>query len=179
MLGPFDYAFGQTLGYEGGYSYETDDRGGRTKYGITEAVYLDACRRGIINLTAPDIRDLTMEQAKAIYLTDYWNRLRLNEVKDAAIAAEIFDTAVNMGRTAATLICQRALNYLGESLEEDGIMGRKTIEALNKWADKDSRALFVCLNGFQFMRYVAIVKENETQHKFARGWTKRVQSYQT
>ena len=58
-------------------------------------------------------------------------------------------------------------------------MGPKTIAAINKWAEKDQRALFICLNGFQFMQYVKIVSGNDTQKKFARGWTKRVQSYQT
>lgn len=177
MLGPFDYAFNLILGFEGGYSNDPDDRGGRTKYGITEAVFRDSIRRKLINPVSTDIRHMTQANAKTIYLYDYWNKIHLNEIVDQFIAAEIFDTAVNMGRTTATLICQRALNFLGEALEEDGIMGGLTIAALNRWCRKDSRALFICLNGFQFMRYVAIVKENESQHKFARGWTKRVQSY--
>jgi len=177
-MGAFDHAFKETLGFEGVYSDVTEDRGGRTKYGITEATFRDALKRGIV-VGVSDVADLTVPQAKAIYRADYWDRLQLFRLEDQRIAAEIFDTAVNMGRSAAALICQRALNYLGEKLEEDGIMGRKTIAALNKWSTKDSRALFVCLNGFQFMRYVKIVSGNDTQKKFARGWTKRVQSYQT
>jgi hypothetical protein len=39
------------------------------------------------------------------------------------------------------------------------------------------RALFICLNGFQFKRYVQIIENNVTQKRFARGWTKRIQSY--
>ena len=179
MLGPFDYAFNQTLGYEGGYSDKQGDRGGKTKYGITEMVFKDAIRRGIISPVSADIRKITLEQAKAIYLFDYWHKLSLNSVRDGMIAAEIFDTAVNMGRAAAALIYQEALNYLGETLDEDGIMGPKTIAAINKWADKDQRALFICLNGFQFMRYTEIVRCDATQKMLSRGWTKRVQSYQT
>jgi len=48
---------------------------------------------------------------------------------------------------------------------------------LNKWSSKDERALFVCLNGFQFIRYVGIVEMNASQKRFARGWTKRIQTY--
>lgn len=180
MLGPFDYAFNQTIGHEGSkFTNNPADRGGPTKYGITEAVYKAAIKRKIINPVSVGIRNLTERDAKAIYLFDYWNRMRLNEVVDRYIAAEIFDTSVNMGRKAAAMICQKALNYLGESLEEDGIMGPKTINALNRWSDKDPRALHICLNGFQFMRYTEIVKGDGTQHAFARGWTRRVQSYQT
>lgn len=180
MLGPFDYAFNQTIGYEGAkYTDDPDDRGGPTKYGITEAVYKSAIKRKIISPVSVGIRNLTEREAKAIYLYDYWNRMRLNEVVDQFIASEIFDTAVNMGRKAAATICQKALNYLGESLEEDGIMGPKTINALNRWSNKDPRALHICLNGFQFMRYAEIVKDDGTQQTFARGWTRRVQSYRT
>lgn len=175
----FDYAFNATLGMEGVYSDDEDDRGGRTKYGIIEAVFKSAIRRGLIRPVKADIRDLSVEDAKTIYRAEYWDKLRLDEVSDITIAAEIFDTAVNMGVNAATLICQRALNYLGESLDEDGRMGPRTLNALNRWSQKDRRALFVCLNGFQFQRYVAIVEGDKSQRKFVRGWTKRVQSYQT
>ena len=180
MLGSFDYAFNQTIGYEGAkYTDHPADRGGPTKYGITEAVYREAIKRKIISPVSVSIRNLTEREAKAIYLYDYWNRMRLNEVVDQFIASEIFDTSVNMGRKAAATICQKALNYLGESLEEDGIMGHKTINALNRWSNKDPRALHICLNGFQFMRYTEIVKGDGTQQIFARGSTRRVQSYRT
>mgnify|MGYP001572800222 CR=1 FL=1 len=170
----FDYAFNQTLNLEGIYSDDSADRGGRTKYGITEIVFQDALRRGLISGVS-DIRDLTTAQAKGIYKTDYWLRIRLHEILNVNIAAEIFDTAVNMGRNSAIKIAQESLNFLGEDLVIDGIIGLKTIEALNRWSKKDERALFVCLNGFQFMKYVGIIKYNLTQIKFAMGWTKRIQ----
>ena len=179
MSKKFDYAFRRTIGYEGGYSDEPSDRGGRTRYGITEEVFKDAVRRGLIKPLNPDIRELTVGQAKTIYKVDYWDRLSLDDVLNIDIAAEIFDTAVNMGTSAATKICQRALNYLGETLKDDGIMGPMTLGKINDWCNKDSRALFVCLNGFQFMRYVAIVNRDDSQVRFARGWTRRVQAYQT
>ncbi len=174
----FDYAFQQTLGLEGGYSDDPDDKGGRTNYGITEAVFRDALHRMVISGVS-DISKVTIAQAKAIYKTDYWHAIRLGEILDIAIAAEIFDTAVNMGTGAAVRIAQKALNFLGEKLIGDGAMGPLTIAALNEWCAKDPRALCVCLNGFQFMRYVEIVKKNNAQAKFARGWTKRVQAYRT
>jgi len=172
----FDYAFNQTLGLEGGYSDNPDDKGGQTNYGITEAVFRDALKRMVIS-GVDDIRNITPAHAKAIYKTDYWHRIRLGEILNVGIAAEIFDTAVNMGTGMAVKIAQRALNFLGEDLAADGMMGSKTIEALNRWSQKDSRALFVCLNGFQFMRYIEICKGAPTQKIFARGWTKRIQEY--
>lgn len=172
---PFDYAFEQTLMMEGGYSDDPVDRGGKTNWGITEATLKDAYIRGLVGTR--DVSALNREEARLIYKADYWDPLRLDSVLSPTIAAEIFDTAVNMGKTAAVKIVQESLNYLGESLNVDGIMGIKTLGAINKWTSRDDRALFICLNGFQFKRYVQIIENNATQKRFARGWTKRIQSY--
>lgn len=184
----FDYAFNKTLGLEGGYADVPGDRGGKTKYGITEATFKDALEHGIISGVS-DIRDLTTAQAKAIYQTQYWFTLDLQDVKDISIAAEIFDTAVNSGTKKAVLIAQLALEYLGEAIDLDSIMGPDTLNRINKWCVKDPRALMVSLNGIQFIHFCAIIDQNiiETiqskvrstpdQQQFARGWTRRIQEY--
>ncbi|MBW2607711.1 MAG: hypothetical protein JRD05_08760 [Deltaproteobacteria bacterium] len=166
-MNTFERAFRETLGFEGGYVNDPDDPGGETKFGISKRSYPDV-----------DITALTIEQAKDIYCRDYWEVLRLGEILRELIAVEIFDTAVNMGRRTAVKIAQRALNFLGEDLVEDGKIGSKTIGALNRWGHRDVRALFICLNGFQFMHYRLITKNNRRFKKFARGWTKRIQQYQ-
>jgi len=72
---------------------------------------------------------------------------------------------------------QESLNFLGEKLDVDGIIGKLTLIAIQKWISKDVRALFICLNGFQFMKYVDIIRNDSNQIRFSRGWTKRVQGY--
>jgi len=167
----FEYAVNQTLSFEGIYSNNPDDRGGETKYGITKREFERALEKCIISGVS-DIKDLTVVQAKAIYKINYWFSIRLNEVDSYLIASEMFDTAVNMGTGTAVKIAQDALNFLGENLEVDGKIGPNTIEAINKWCKKDERALFVALNGEQYIRY-----KNNSQMMFHRGWTKRIQSY--
>ncbi|MCK9566253.1 MAG: hypothetical protein M0Q43_09415, partial [Methanothrix sp.] len=149
---------------------------------------LYALERGIIS-GVTDIKDLTIPQAKAIYKVLYWFPLRLQDVKDIAIAAEIFDTGVNSGTPKAALIAQLALDYLGETLALDGNLGPTTLGLINKWCQKDPRALMVSLNGIQFIHFCAIVDQNiidtiqsrvrstPDQQQFARGWTKRIQEY--
>lgn len=163
----FEYAFDKTLRFEGGYVNDPDDPGGETRFGISKRSYPDV-----------DIAALSETQAKDIYRRDYWDALRLDEIYSSLISSEIFDTAVNMGRRTSTRIAQRALNFLGGDLIEDGIIGSKTLFALNVWCLKDEKALFICLNGFQFMRYFEITKDNAKLKRFTRGWTKRVQQYQ-
>jgi lysozyme family protein len=188
MLAAFDLAFSETLGFEGGYSNDPDDggnwTGGKvgmgelkgTMYGISAAQYPDL-----------DIPNLTREQAKAIYYRDYWQPLKLDSfvnpqgepasMRGERIAREIFDTAVNMGVRAAAYIAQRAINFLGEEVKEDGVMGAQTLEALSKQCVKDAEALFKVLNGFQFMYYYRIITRDPDRRKYARGWMRRIQGW--
>ena len=186
----FDYAFEKTLGLEGGYTNDPTDRGGETNFGIIKVVMESAIERGIISDTT--VKDMTIDQAKAIYKADYWDKARLDEIEHKGIATEIFDTGVNSGVKKAIIIVQMALDYLGESPDVDGAIGPQTISLINKWCNKDPRALFVAMNGFQFIHYVLIVddkdlidklatmvKANPDQTKFSRGWTKRIQDYRS
>jgi hypothetical protein len=61
MRESFDKAFELIIGLEGDYSNDPDDPGGETKYGI--------CKRYNPGI---DIKNLTVDQAKDIYLTRYW-----------------------------------------------------------------------------------------------------------
>lgn len=174
-LNNFEYAFAQTFELERGYVPHSD-ADPETNDGITADTFREARRRGIVS-GVEDLRDLTFEQKKTIIRIMWWMEMRLGELNDRDIAAELLDTGVNMGQGAAALIAQKACNYLGDRLSEDGILGEATLEALNRWSAKDKRALFVCLNGFQFMRYVAITAKKAGKRKFARGWTRRIQQY--
>jgi len=156
----------RTIGYEGGYVNDPRDPGGETKFGISKRAY-----------PGLDVAALTMGEAIEIYARDYWDHLRLDDVADAGVAAEIFDTAVNMGRAAAVVCLQEALNFLGEALDEDGDLGPQTLRACNWWCSKDALALCKALNGFQFRRYVEITRAKPGMNVFSRGWMKRIQEY--
>lgn len=165
----FDHAFKKTLGYEGGYVNDPDDPGGETKFGVSQRQYPHL-----------DIANLTLQNAKIIYYRDYWLPLKLDCFDGPAgerIAQEIFDTAVNMGTRAATYIAQRAVNFLGESVTEDGVMGAQTLAALSKWCSRDPEALFKVLNGFQFVYYYKIITREPAKGKYARGWMRRIQGF--
>ena len=162
----FFIAFSRTIGHEGGYVDDPTDPGGETKFGISKRSY-----------PGENIRTLTVERARELYRRDYWDRLKLGQISAVAIAGEIFDTAVNMGRQQATLIAQRAVNFLGGAVAEDGIMGPGTLGALNYLAVKDAEALFRCLNGEQYAVYKEIIEHRPLSQKYVRGWMRRIQDY--
>lgn len=178
MTKAFLNAFKEVLGYEGGYTDEPNDNGNwtggkkdkgelkGTKYGISAASY-----------PTKDIKNLTLEDAQAIYYIDFWHQLRLDEITDYQIQLEIFDTSVNCGVNTAAIMAQKALSFLGAQTAIDGVMGSRTIAALNLMISHDPEALHKALNGYQFMHYERIVINNPSQLKFARGWLKRIQYY--
>ncbi len=61
MRSSFEKAFALTVGVEGGYVNDSRDPGGETKYGIAKRYHPDE-----------DIKNLTLERAKEIYLNEYW-----------------------------------------------------------------------------------------------------------
>jgi len=165
----FDRAFKIVIGHEGGYVNDPDDPGGETKFGISKESYLEL-----------DIKNLTLDQAKEIYKRDYWDRLALDMIKSSTVANEMFDTAVNMGVHRGAIIAQKAVNFLSKSddlLTLDGVVGPKTLGALNKWCEKDALALFRALNGEQYIIYKDILDGRPKSRKYSRGWLRRIQSF--
>lgn len=168
----FEYAFNKILFYEGNYSNEPFDKGGETKYGITKNT---AKNYGYFG----DIKNLTIEDAKNIYKSLYWNILNLDLVNDDKIATEIFDISVNCGTYKAGLLTQKALNIINKNqslwkdIKEDGIIGTQTITILNNLSNNDKNAFIKTLNGLQFMYYYDITKNNPINEYFFRGWIKR------
>lgn len=148
-----------TLTNEGGWSNHPADRGGKTKYGITEST---ARAHGF------DVRTLTEADAIRIYLEDYW---RWEWVLDTRLAAKLFDIGVNMGLTWAIRLLQRALRMLGNTrVLEDGILGPVTRGSTN---GENPAALLATLTYCQMQRYFDIVAAAESQRVFLRGWLTR------
>ena len=97
----FDQAFDILLKHEGGFSDHAADPGGKTRYGITEAVAREVGYRG-------DMRELPLDLAKRIYKDRYWDAVRAEELPEA-IRYAVFDAAVNSGPRQAILWLQRAV----------------------------------------------------------------------
>lgn len=173
----FDYAFSHTIGEEGGLSNHPDDHGGMTKFGVTHAVWRAYCAESR-PLDIRGVSEITLDDAKGVYANLYWAPLNLDMIRDAEVAAEIFDTGVNCGIVAAAKMAQRAFNLLRlagmPDLSVDGRMGPVTRQALNSLIDKGyRRALLAALNAYQAIYYIEIVERNPSQRAFIRGWMKR------
>lgn len=160
---------------EGGYVNHAADRGGPTRYGITEAV---ARAHGYGGAMAKLPRD----EAAAIYRRLYWLRPRFDEVarRSPALATELFDTGANMGPAVAATFLQRALTALNRNgqdypdLVPDGRIGTRTLAALDAFLKLRGRkaepVLLRALEALQGERYLRLAERRPANEAFLYGW---------
>lgn len=160
---------------EGGYVNHPADRGGPTRWGITQAV---ARAQGYTGAMC----DLPRADAAAIYRRLYWLRPAFDRVATRAprIAAELFDTGVNMGTATATGFLQRALNALNRTARDypdiavDRAIGPRTLSALDGFLTVRGRAgetvLLRAMEALQGERYIALAERRPSQEAFLYGW---------
>lgn len=160
---------------EGGYVSHPSDRGGPTRYGITEAVARAHGYSGAM-------RSLPREEAAAIYKRLYWLRPRFDQVakRSKAVAAELFDTGVNMGPAVAATFLQRALSALNRERKDypdlvpDGRIGPATLAALDSFLElrgKSAEAVLLrSLDALQGERYIRLAERRPANEAFLYGW---------
>ena len=164
-MNQFERIFDYLLMVEGGYSNDKNDKGGKTKYGIIEEEARDFGYKG-------DMQDLTIDFAKNIYLKKYYLGNKLDKVVNDKVALSICDWAVNSGRNG-TKNAQIAINQLtNANLDVDGIIGNKTLEALNV---ADPEKFLEVYHNLQKIYYKGKVEADRTQERFLTGWLNRVQ----
>ena len=164
----FERAFNFVIGQEGGYSNNPNDRGGETNYGISSR-FIQA--NGI---KIKSVRDMTLQQAKEIYQVYFWNPLKIDSFKDDIVQLFLFDTAVNCGAGRAIDFLQASINAISR-IAVDGKIGQETIGTCNKITDKDSdrNTLIELLRANRMGFYAHIVRTNESQRCFLKGWINR------
>jgi lysozyme family protein len=150
----FDQAFDILLKHEGGFSDHPADPGGKTRFGITEAVAREVGYRG-------DMRELPLDLAKRIYKDRYWDAVRAEELPEA-IRYAVFDAAVNSGPRQAIRWLQRAVG-----VKDDGIIGPKTLAAVRA-ADPEQLVRRMLAQRLRFMT------ELPNWPAFGRGWARRI-----
>lgn len=150
------------LPHEGGYANNPNDKGGPTKYGITQQTAREHGYTG-------DMRDLPVDVAAEIYGASYWPGLE--EVSNQAIASKILDMRVNFGVTGGNRLAQQAANRLVDPpTATDGRWGPDTVETINA---ADPKALLDELANVSAEHYQAIADRDPSQEVFIRGWMKR------
>lgn len=153
-------AFSSLIEFEGGYSNDSSDKGGETKFGV--------CKKQHAGL---NIKSLTLDQAKKIYFEDYWLPHDYDKIKSINIAEKVFHGTVHTGARQSHLILQRALRAVGfKGLAEDGILGTETLKSVNIARQE---CLLPALRSEQAGFYRLLIAIKPAQRKFKLGWLRR------
>jgi lysozyme family protein len=151
---------------EGGFVDHRADRGGPTKYGITQATL--AAWRGH-PVSADDVRILTVDEARAIYRARYIRDPGFDRIADPQLRALLVDCAVLQGPSRAVVWLQRACGVTA-----DGKFGPLTERVANELAPRLLRARITASRARALGR---LITDDPKQAAFAAGWMNRVAEF--
>lgn len=158
--------FNESLQYvlkkEGGYVNDPNDNGGETYKGVARNVWpkWDGWRY-------VDVKDWAGADSciESFYRDNFWVPCKLDYIENNEIATSIFDFAVNTGVKTSVMLAQKAVG-----VDHDGVIGNKTISAINDADPYDFMAAFALV---KIARYISICKRNPSQKKYFYGWVCR------
>jgi lysozyme family protein len=165
----------ELIGREGRYSFNINDAGGETMWGITAAT---ARRNGYVGAMSM----MPRSTAETIYRNEYLVKPGFDKVYAVSqpIAAEMFDTGVNQGAGLPGPWLQRVLNALNRQGKDypdigvDGRIGPATVAALRACLDRrgpdGETAILRALNCQQGVRYLDITEARLQNEDFYFGW---------
>jgi lysozyme family protein len=160
---------------EGDYVDHPADKGGPTRFGITQA-------SARANGYAGDMRQFPRSEAVRIYRIRYWQRPAFDRVAAVSpkVAAKLFDAGVNMGIETGIAFLKRALNVFnheGADYPDCGTapgIDDRTMTALAGFIAKRKApgelVLLKAINALQGERYISIAEKTPSQEAFVYGW---------
>lgn len=151
----------------GGYHVTDHDTGGGTLYGVTEATWAEAARRGIVS---GDLKDATRADTDRVLRVLFWHACRCDDL-GAGLGLVVFGIAMASGESVAAKVLQRAVGALVDP--GFGIIGPVTLAATQRFLNPRNPADLVNLltdRDEQFFDGLACAQW------FAHGWTNRAEA---
>lgn len=198
-MADFLTAYAPLARYEGGWCNDPADRGGETYAGIARNFFpawtgwavIDAARAhpSFRQGAAAFSRHLAAlpaltDAVRDWYRREWWDRLGLGSLPQA-LADEIFEQSVNLGKGGAGRLLQRVINAfnwdkarkqpLFPDLAVDGAIGPRTLDglALLLRSRTHEEALVHALNCMQGAHYINLAAGTPSQRRFTDGWLTR------
>ena len=150
----------RVIAREGGAKVTNDpaDPGGLTKYGISSRRF-----------PTIDIRALTYEQARALYIEHFLAQPGFTKIKDEYLQELVFDYGVHSGPEVAIKALQKLLG-----VTQDGVLGPTTIETLD--ATNLTFRFYIAYMRERLLFLARLVMRKPSSLKYLAGWISRVLS---
>lgn len=160
-MAEFERAF-QRVMKEEGFVLTNDpvDKGGQTYCGISRKFHPRWVGWEYIDAGQTPATDLV----RGFYRDKFWEPLAGGNINSQAVAEAIFSQFVNMGANGIKL-AQQCVGVI-----PDGIVGRKTLSAINAMNEELFLMRYALAN---IKRYHAIGMKDKTQRRFWPGWFAR------
>lgn len=162
MDNTFEKAFEDLLVNEGGYTDDPKDRGNWTS-GVVGQGELKGTKYGISAMSYPnlDIKNLSIETAKAIYYRDFWAGCKL-DLMEPVLAQQLFDSIIQHGKVRTIKLLQQTLGTTS-----DGIIGPQTVNLVRCSNQKELALKFISLR----LSYYTQIK---TFNLYGKAWVNRM-----
>lgn len=178
-MSQYEPALQYVLARESGLEEQASDPGGITNHGISlrflKSIPVERLRMYSIPIyvSADTIRDLTIDQARALYQGEFWNHAPFNEISSQDVCNYLFDACVNMGIAPGVKCLQRALWAARSNravVVDDGILGPNTLKQVN-WTD--NVLLLSCMRSERGGEYRLIAQTHPQENNDLEGWLNR------
>jgi lysozyme family protein len=162
MIDDFLSALKFVLRWEGGFSDNPQDHGGRTMKGVTQREY-DTWRVAQAQ-PAQDVAQISTDELTKIYFDEYWRPSFCDRLQ-AKLDLVQFDTCVNMGKNRAIKILQETVG-----VTPDGAFGPLTEKACEGCNPPEAVARYCSIREALYRRFA----EAPGQAIFLKGWLNRL-----
>ena len=164
-----------TLKWEGGVSDQKDDLGGLTNKGITYKTYRKLCKK-VYNCEPSEGHFISLKyEDLALMVRHFWNVATCNNsINSQKVSEAIFNWHWGSGLYGLKLFQQMLNDEFGKKLVVDGIIGAKTIEAINS-INEDQ--LFRAAIYHRYLTFQSICRSNPSQKVFLQGWLNRLSDF--
>lgn len=171
--------------YEGGpkVTNHPADRGGVTKYGITQGSWVAYCNRMRFPTSRRDVTKITADDAVAFYRNLFTNSCSLPFLPTPGLQHFVFDCVVHHGAKRAGSLLQRAVNDVLRAyhsklppLVVDGNVGEKTLAAVEMVVKSNRSMLMEMLRLNRVNLIKRIIEQRPDQRVFYKGWLNRINS---
>ncbi len=178
----FDELFDGVIKHEGYYANVTRDRGGETYMGVARNLHpnwegwqiIDGYKLtfGELKRNAKiDIPELTT-MVKVFYKQTFYEEYKIGSINSGSLQEIIFDWCVNSGYWGRTGVHKVLNRFFDCDLKMDGIIGIQTVAAINSC---EPEMLFDAIK-MALIHYYHIIAQKGQNHKFLKGWLRRVNS---
>jgi lysozyme family protein len=176
----FDPIFNLTLKHEGGFQQLPNDSANYvngkligTNKGISAIGYYDFYKK---IPTVEQMKNLTFDQAKAIYKKNYWDKINGDKINNQSVAELMFQFIIGSGASQLSDLKDIANKIAGKKLlaSVDKTFTDAEAQIINSLpADKYWAALKAWRHAF----FIRLVNAKPKLKQFLKGWQNRLNSY--